>query len=266
MTPPERVALDLTIHLRAGGTSRRAVTVDEPVMFGRSGSGLSGVVEVGESASVSRAAFSIGVEPTGMCRVSCRQRSGTVEVRRPDGLVAAALRRSEVGLFHPPLTAILHTPQGVFVSVQVVGANTARAVAPGAAGSGDGALTTTRTGWGTVVVLHPPPGMDWFVAAGVAAMLLHRGRVRDRGYVVQRGVLLRSCGRWLGTPKSEGWLASKFRQASESLGVPFDVNPAQQIAEYIIQNQLLTAPALESLAREYDRRAAVRGGEVPDRQ
>ncbi|YAL82334.1 hypothetical protein ACMYYO_10375 [Dermacoccaceae bacterium W4C1] len=206
-----------------------------------------------DSPSVSRAAMMIGVEPTGMCRVTSRQRSGVVEVKRVDGLVAGMLRQSESAVLHPPLTVTLHTAEGACATVVVTSTATT--------GPSSGTTPrqpdpfTTRAGWGTDLITDPPPGLDWFVAAGMAAMLLHRGRQSDPNYVVPRGVLLRACGRWLGTAKSEGWLANKFRHASDNLGVPFEANPAQQLAEYVVQNQLLSPAALTVLAAEYDRRS-----------
>ncbi|YAL84191.1 hypothetical protein ACMYYO_05090 [Dermacoccaceae bacterium W4C1] len=243
--------LSLTVLTRDGGRDRRELADGEQLIFGREG-GDAGTVAVSTSQRVSRTAFALRAEPGGLARLRCTQRGGTVEVNREDGRNAATLEDGEEGLFRAPLRITLHTTSGAHVTI-VVSANqppTARRPA------GDDPSSTVVTGWSLARLQNPPAGEDWCVAAALAAVLLRRGRQQDPNYTVPRGVLLRACGQWLGAPKSEGWLASKFRQAGEAFAVQFGSSPSHQLAEYVLSAHLLNEAGLRAVDAELERRRA----------
>lgn len=241
----------LTVIPRDFAARQGRLTSGQSVVFGRTGADEPGVVAIANSATVSRTAFEVGAEPTGMVKVTCRQRLGTVEVKRLDGLTAASLRRGEAGIFHAPLDLVLHTRDGAFVTVRCESDQRTWST-PDRGGD----VRSTRVGWSPAMIESPDPGLDWFVAAGLAAALIRHGRRSDPSYVLGRGVLLRACGYWMGAPKSEGWLASKFKQASAALSVAFEGNPSHQLGEYVLQNSLLPDASLVAIHDEYERRRA----------
>lgn len=242
------MALELVILTRTGEQRNRTLDADAPVTFGRAG--RPGTEVISDDKRVSRAAFSLTAAEGGMVRATCGQRGGTLEVNRMDGRVAANLGDGEQALLSPPVRVTLHTTSGAHATVI---AKPDRMPAPsGASTAGPGA--TVVTGWSLAMLETPSAGQDWCVAAALAAVLLRRGRQQDPGYTVPRGVLLRACGQWLGAPKSEGWLASKFRQAGEALAVPFGSNPSQQLAEYVLSSHLLNEAGLRAVDAELDRR------------
>ncbi|GAB2673502.1 hypothetical protein FB554_0671 [Barrientosiimonas humi] len=264
------MTIGLVVLRRDGGQEELPLREGETLVFGRAGH--EGTVVVSTSSRVSRSAFELRAETGGLVHVRCQQRQGTLEVKRADGRVAGSLEDGEEATFRPPVQLLLHTSTGAQATVVVNpdrqqhlprsgGAAPGAAGASGAPAAADPASTVT-TGWNVASIQSPPAGQDWQVAAALAAVLLRRGRMKDPSYTVPRGVLLRTCGQWLGAAKSEGWLASKFRQASEALAVPFGSNPSQQLGEYVLANHLLTEGGLRALDAELDRR---RSGGPPAR-
>lgn len=241
--------LDLVVLTRDGEQTRRTLPEDARVTFGRAGH--PGTVVVATDQRVSRSAFTLIATREGLVEVSCGQRGGTVEVNRTDGRVAANLEDGEYGQFWPPVRLTLHTTSGAHATVLV--SPDRPPVRAGADAAADPSSTVV-TGWSTSMIESPATGEDWRVAAALAAILLRRGRRNEPSYTVPRGVLLRVCGQWLGAPKSEGWLASKFRQASEHLAVQFSSNPSQHLAEYVLSSHLLSEPVLRALEAEMLRR------------
>lgn len=244
------VTLGLIVLTRDGEQVREVLEDGEERVFGRAG--RPGTVVISASSHVSRSAFRLRAERGGFARVLCAQRQGTVEVKRADGRVAASLNDGEEGLFRAPVSLSLHTATGAQATIAISPDRPSGPIpAPGRA-SDPG--STATVGWSVAMIQDPPGGQDWYVAAAMGALLLRRGRRTDPGYTVPRGVLLRACGQWLGTPKSEGWLASKFKQAGEALAVRFENNPSQLLAEYVLANRLINDAALQHLDVELERR------------
>lgn len=245
------MALQFTAVPRDGEPHRGVLTPGDPISFGRETPGATDCIPVTASSNVSRVAVQLDGTEQEMVQVMCRQRLGTIEVKRANGLVAANLQRGEAGMFYPPVDLVLHTRAGAYVTITVVSDRPVQQPT----GRGPSIDTNaTSGGWGLHMIEEPPPGLDWFVAASMAAILLRQGRRNDPTYSVPRSSLLRACGVWLGAPKSEGWLAGKFRQAGEALAVSFGTNPAQQLAEYVLNNRMLHEGALRALEAEYERR------------
>lgn len=246
------MTLGLIVLTRDGEQARETIEDGEERVFGRAG--RPGTVVISSSSHVSRSAFRLRAEPGGFARVRCAQRQGTVEVKRVDGRVAASLQDGEEGLFRAPVRLSLHTATGAQATIAI---NPDRPTAPTPAvstGASSDASSTATVGWSLAMIQDPPGGQDWYVAAAMAAVLLRRGRRTDPTYTVPRGVLLRSCGQWVGAPKSEGWLASKFKQAGEALAVRFDNNPSQVLAEYVLSNGLITDASVQMIDAELERR------------
>lgn len=244
------MALGLIVLTRGGEQVRETLRDGEERVFGRAG--RPGTVVISSSSHVSRSAFRLKAEPDGFARVRCAQRQGTVEVKRADGRVAASLNDGEEGLFRAPVSLSLHTATGAQATI-AVSPDRPSTPTPVQGRTADPSSTAT-VGWGIAMIKDPPDGQDWYVAAAVAAVLLRRGRRTDPNYTVPRGVLLRACGQWLGAPKSEGWLASKFKQAGEAFAVRFENNPSQTLAEYVLANRLVTDATLQQLDVELERR------------
>lgn len=245
------MTLDLVVLTREGEQTRRVLDEDARVTFGRAGH--PGTVVVASDQRVSRSAFTLTAGRDGLVVVTCGQRGGTVEVKRSDGRVAANLEDGEQGQFWPPVRLTLHTTSGAHATVVV---SPDRPPTRSGANPQQDPASTVVTGWSRSMIETPASGEDWRVAAALAAVLLRRGRRTEPAYTVPRGVLLRVCGQWLGAPKSEGWMASKFRQASEQLAVQFSSNPSQQLAEYVLSSHLLAEPVLRALESELDQRRA----------
>lgn len=245
------MTLGLIVLTRGGEQARESLHEGDECVFGRAG--RPGTIEISTSSHVSRSAFRVRVEADELVRVQCAQRQGTVEVKRADGRVAANLQQGEEGLFRPPVRLALHTATGAQATI-AINPDRASGPIPVAPPTTADPSATETVGWSLSMIQDPPGGQDWYVAAALAAMLLRRGRRTDPGYTVPRGVLLRACGQWVGAPKSEGWLASKFKQAGEAFAVRFDHNPSHVLAEYVLTNRLINDAGLQALDAEFERR------------